>query len=441
MGYLYTGEQILNNTLKINGHVPVDRRMVVENISDIFITAGHKDDCELYKNAFAGMVVSTFEGTGENRHAVLLILLDHTPYTVDDTTTSVTADNYRSYWTEVNESNITEEITTATYFQGGDEEKTRATLVKHGSLPAETTIAELEEMTLSELFKNILFEVVTPTVSVPTASATAEWTGYDTVREVGSVLPSVNNVTIGFTSKQYQNIACDGTVLKTFHLSQYDAASTTLKYIAPNQSVSNAVDMGTAAEEASSYATYKGSNFVLNGDSKVSVNITGIAFEDAVTSDGKTVVAPAAASVIAKQLTFTGCYRVFSNALHTYTTAEEAWGDSRIEEDSARVSWDVNAKTASSLANGRTTLYFKWPSGTLASEQFKIYVPSNYTVESVSAADDFAFGKYNIGVTATKQTGTTSIPTTTGHGSAGTYNTYVIEKSVGTTNVQVIIKK
>jgi len=440
MGYLYTGEQILNNTLKINGHVPVDRRMVVEDISDIFIRAGHKDECELYKNAFAGMVVSTFEGTGDNRHAVLLILLDHTPYTVDDTTTSVTAANYRDYWTEVNESNITEEITEATYFQGGDEEKTRETLIKHGSLPARTTIAQLEEMTLSELFKNILFEVITPTVSVPNASATVEWTDYDTVREVGSELPSVNNFTIGFTSKQYQNIAADGTVIKAFNLSKYNAEMSSLKY-RPNQSASNQVLMGTPLAEDSSYTTYKASNFVLNGKHTVDVIVMAEPFEDAVTSDGKTVVAQKTSYSNNKSLVFTGCYRVFSNALHTYATAEEAWNDSRVEEDATAVSWNQNAKNASSLANGRTTLYFKWPSGTLSSEVFKIYVPSDYTVESVSAADDFAFGKYNIGVTATKQTGTTSIPTTTGHGTAGTYNTYVIEKSVGTTNVQVIIKK
>ena len=440
MGYLYTGEQILNNTLKINGHVPVDRRMVVESISDIFITAGHKNQCELYTNAFTGMVVSTFEGTGADRHAILLTLKDHTPYTVDDTTTSINADNYRDYWTEINESSITEEITAATFFQGGDDEKTRATLVKHGSLPAGTTIEQLEGMTLSELFKNILFEVITPTVSVPNASATASWRNYSTAYEVGSALPAVTNVTIGFTSKQYQNIASDGTVVKTFHLSKYNPETTTLEYI-PSGQTSTTIMMGTATTENGVYTMFKASNYVLEGVQKVVATVKADPFENAVTSDGKTVVANAVSSTITKELIFTGCYRVFSNALHTYTSISEAWDASKVEEDAATTAWDENAKKSASLANGRTTMYFKWPSGTLANTKFKVYVPSGYVIESVLAADDFATDKFNINMNFTQQSGTTSIGTTTGHGTAGTYSTYVIEKSEGTTNVQIIIKK
>lgn len=440
MGYLYAGEQILNNTLKINGHVPVDRRMVVESISDIFITAGQKDECELYKNAYTGMVVSTFEGTGSDMHAVLLTLKDQTPYTVDDTTTSVNAENYHDYWTEINESNITEEITQATYFQGGDEDKDRETLINHGSLPAGVTIEDLEAMTLSELFRNILFEVIVPTVSIPDASATADWNEYQTVREVGSELPTVSDVTIGFISKQYQNVASDGTVLTTFDLSKYNAETTTLKYVASNKTVDQAVDMGTATTEAGSYTTYKASNFVQNGTSKVIVNVNADAFEDAVSSDGNTVVEAATASSLEKQLTFTGCYRVFSNASHTYENVSEAWVDTKVEEDATDISWNESAKLPSSLANGETTMYFKWPSGTLSTSKFMIYVPSGYTVESVFTADNFACDLYNIETACTKQSGTVNINTTSGHGTAGSYDKYVIEKSAGTTNVQVVIK-
>ena len=136
MGYTYNGKQVINNTLKLNGHAPIDQRTVIDSVADVYISVSNQSACPLFKNAYKGMVVSTFDTDG---NVVILSLKNDAPYRVDNTTLSVTADNYLDYWTEISENAISAEITAATYFQGGDMADTMETLVKHGCLPARTS--------------------------------------------------------------------------------------------------------------------------------------------------------------------------------------------------------------------------------------------------------------------------------------------------------------
>lgn len=95
MGYVYTGRQTVNNTFRLDGHSPLDSRTVLNRISDVYINHGNKDACALYLNAYAGMLISAFD---DDNNVILIALKDHTPYTKDNTTIDVTADNLETYW-------------------------------------------------------------------------------------------------------------------------------------------------------------------------------------------------------------------------------------------------------------------------------------------------------------------------------------------------------
>ena len=95
MGYVYTGRQIINNTFRLDGHSPLDSRTVLSSVSDVYINHENKDACELYLNAYAGMVISAFD---DNHNVVLITLNDHTPYTKDNTSIDVTSENFETYW-------------------------------------------------------------------------------------------------------------------------------------------------------------------------------------------------------------------------------------------------------------------------------------------------------------------------------------------------------
>ena len=98
MGYVYTGRQTVNNTFRLDGHSPLDRRTVLGSISDVYINHNNPNACELFLNAYAGMLISTFD---ENGNVILISLKDHTPYTQDNKTITkidVTAENFEDYW-------------------------------------------------------------------------------------------------------------------------------------------------------------------------------------------------------------------------------------------------------------------------------------------------------------------------------------------------------
>lgn len=95
MGYVYTGRQTVNNTFRLDGHSPLDSRTVLNRISDVYINHGNKNACALYLNAYAGMLISAFD---DDNNVILIALKDHTPYTKDNTTEDVTADNLETYW-------------------------------------------------------------------------------------------------------------------------------------------------------------------------------------------------------------------------------------------------------------------------------------------------------------------------------------------------------
>lgn len=77
-----------------------------------------------------------------------------------------------------------------------------ATLEEHGGLPAGTTVANLKQMTLSEIFDEILFPTIYPTYVNPSASlrltSTSVTPSIQEVGTTGSKVPTVNSFTTGY---------------------------------------------------------------------------------------------------------------------------------------------------------------------------------------------------------------------------------------------------
>lgn len=77
-----------------------------------------------------------------------------------------------------------------------------ATLEEHGGLPTGTTVADLKQMTLSEIFDEILFPTIYPTYQAPSASLRLTSTSTTpTIQEVGttgSSVPTISSFTTGY---------------------------------------------------------------------------------------------------------------------------------------------------------------------------------------------------------------------------------------------------
>ncbi len=440
MGYTYNGKQVINNTLKLNGHAPIDQRTVIDNVADVYISVSNQSACSLFKNAYKGMVVSTFDADG---NVVILSLKNDAPYRVDNTTLSVTADNYLDYWTEISENAISAEITAATYFQGGDMADTMETLVKHGCLPARTTIADLESMTISDIIKAILFEVVEPTRDASSGpKATISWQNYTPPREVGTELPTSANINLSFTSDIYKNIASTGEVLNTFSLNKLNRDNSQFYYGTTTGDIN--VDMSSE-----DYTAIK-NGFVQEGTFYVRAVASFDKNQDATNSVGAIKVPGYAGTVAATpaNISFVGAYKVLSNALHQYTNKSTAWSKVGIRETKDSTGWvdtTINYQdtvAAPLVTASGVTVYYKWPSGTNASDVFKVYVPSGYRISSVKVASDTATDTYNTDWQFTKTSQTRNdIKTSTQRGANATYEVYTITKADSMTNVEVKIIK
>lgn len=103
MATTYTNKIIFQDGIYVNGETPLDDRLVLNSVSDLYITAGKKD-CVLYQRAYKGMQITIFDN-GEPKE---FILKDITPYQKANAVT-VNASNYNTYW-EMSGKAITERI-------------------------------------------------------------------------------------------------------------------------------------------------------------------------------------------------------------------------------------------------------------------------------------------------------------------------------------------
>lgn len=90
---MYNGNQPFNDTIHLNGPAPLDDREVFSSVDGVYFTHGDKNH-PLFNRAYKGMQVVIFDGSA----SIFMILNDATPYSADNTTVNVTAQNYLDYW-------------------------------------------------------------------------------------------------------------------------------------------------------------------------------------------------------------------------------------------------------------------------------------------------------------------------------------------------------
>ena len=414
-----------NNGISFKGQAPADDRLVWESYTDVFVDGENPREAQMFNSVYKGMSIITFDAEGKTLN---LICKDESPYTPGNSIT-VNEDNYQDYWT-----NTTEEISIATFFQGGEASDTMATLVKHGCLPAGTTIAQLEEKTLSEILKMILFETVTPVMKNGVSASISFKSSYAAVQEVGANLPTSNDINVSFTSEKWTSTAANGDVVGTFLLNKYNDANTVKLY--KETSSAAGVDMDSA--DYSPIAV----NHVQPGQRFIGATVAYDANQNAVDTAGTLVKSGFGGTVNTANISFYGRYRIFANAYKANTTLEAGWDESKLESDKASVGWNqsnILRDKAPLLHTSEVTMYYKWPSATSESDVFKVFVPTGHTLKSIKGADNFT-KSYNMAWTATKLSGTVTITSSNGNAS-GTYDVYSVDKAAGgTTNVEVKIQ-
>lgn len=91
---LYTNIQKFNDGIRLYGQTPIDDRIVVSTVNDLYITTSGATNHDLYGRAYNGLVVSAAD-TGE-----LYVCLNADPYTPGNVTT-VNRQNFYDYWLQV----------------------------------------------------------------------------------------------------------------------------------------------------------------------------------------------------------------------------------------------------------------------------------------------------------------------------------------------------
>ena len=90
---MYNGNQPFNDPIHLNGPAPLDDRDVFSSVDGLYFTHGDKNH-PLFNRAYKGMQVVIFDGSA----SIFMILNDDTPYSANNTTVNVTAQNYLDYW-------------------------------------------------------------------------------------------------------------------------------------------------------------------------------------------------------------------------------------------------------------------------------------------------------------------------------------------------------
>lgn len=203
---IYNNAISVNHGLKLDGPAPLDDRLVVDTMNDIYVDASNPEDCPFYGNLYAGAPIVVIE----NGEAKFLILMNDEPYR-EGIKITVSAQNYLNYW-----KSIDKELYDSLFFDGGSDPDSQYTITPTGTIPSGTTIGQLETMTLSEILKKILFEFVEPHKiqdSAFSASLTGDYAAGKAV-EVGADYPTSANFSTSYKPEQWQWVSAVNSTVK-----------------------------------------------------------------------------------------------------------------------------------------------------------------------------------------------------------------------------------
>ena len=421
MARIYDNPINVNNGVKVIGPAPLDDRLQLENLEDIFISEDNPEDCTLYGNIykFAQVVVNG---------GVVLVLKDETPYLQGNNIT-VNEQNYLEYWRSVDS-----EIINNLYFNGEGAPDTQQMITSVGNLPAGTTIGELEQMTLSQIFKKMLFEFSVPKriqISQFNAVLTGEYS-LGSVVEVGAPYPTALNFSTSYTPEKWQWVSNVNPAIKGPIASLSVRGAVKYYYNSENSTIGGTeLPVDNVVSEGINgflYATQE----QLEGDYPVDSN------NSIFDSEGNYYAELRTDTLTTGTITFRGGWRAYSNASKTYSDASTAWA-ARNTYPGSFLGNDAKVQTPNLILYSDThTYYFQWPNNTLDSQLFYIYCPQTYKIISVYAASNTAQNEFDI---VTDFEPGTNVTITNAYNHSGPFKSYTIEKSAGITNVKVVFKK
>ena len=414
MARIYNNPVSVNNGVKLNGPAPVDDRLQLDNLSDIFVNASNPEECTLYGNIyqFAPVVVGD---------AQLLILKDITPYLQGNNVT-VNEENYLDYWKPLE------------MFDRGSDSDSRSTISPIGNLPKGTTIGQLKKMTFSEILKQILFEFYAPH-KISNASFSASLTGnYGSGKavEVGAAYPTSANFSTSYAPEKWQWVSQVNPSIKGPVASLSNQG--TIKYY---YNSTNSTTGGT--ELPSALVAKEGINGYFYAAQAQNAGTHPVdSAGSAVDSHGNYYANTRTDTLKSATLTFQAGWRAYSNATKTYASKSTAWAARNTNPGSYAGSDTKNPTTDLILFNDSHTYYFQWPGNTTDAQVFYIYCPQTYKINSIHAASNTATDTFDVESGVTQGSNVSIINTLS---QTGTFKTYTVLKAAGITNVEVVFSK
>lgn len=335
-------------------------------------------------------------------------------------------------------------------FDGGDAPDTLSTITSHGNLPKNTTIADLEEMTLSEVFKKILFETAAPTKKQD-LSASISLKNYETKVDVGADFPTNVNFNDTFNPEKWNWTSADGTASGT--PVALNTLSSWVHYYKPIGSTEEAVDLASDDYTTADYKAAFGTNghfygiatYVSSGNNAVD----SLGSDHPEGSDVKYKEAYGGTKTTGN-VDFTGAYRMYTNASYSATSPNDIWAhrsDEMSLKDEDAQEYIVTTRGGTNKAwapvTGTQKIYLQWP--VAASAKFYVYVPTNCTITKCGGASDTVANTFDatIGCTKVLEEGDVAKVVSINNpiGTACEFNVWEVGHAAGKTSVEITVSK
>lgn len=359
------------------------------------------------------------------------------------------------------------------YFDGSSVEDGKAMILPHGGLPAGTTVEQLEEKTVSEVLCDILFENDKP-VKVCDTSIILKF-GEDSIYgggyvEVGTRYPAIADFSYEFTPETWQCVSSENTSIGEpqelveldrveYYILDWELHGSHIHKDVTEEDVLINLDSSAYKDHFDNYSIVEGDkceyyvvayyNAIANAKDTDgndhydesgnpvyygqgvdgSINSNHIKLSNN-SSDGTHTV------VITEFDIVTG-WKICSNSNNV--SKESLWNSKDIEPGDGEFAGNDEIVTSPYFANDTSVIYMQWPSATSRDQIFYVYVPADYEVTSVSAANDVAIDDWSIDMVATLVESDYSIPNS--NGIEGSYKRYMLEKCSGITTLKINISK
>ena len=436
MSKIYNNPIPVNNGVRLNGPAPLDDRLVLSDISDVYINAGTPNDCVLYGKIYKGAQITVYESIpgSDKKQAIELILEDDSPYIMGHPIT-VNAANIYQYWKNAAKDAHDESVYN-TYYHRTDAATTDRTLVPHGCMDTGVTPDELQNWTFSQIIEKILFEFCKPEKRIDAAFSIAATGSYATgsAIEVGSPFPTTSNLSNSYQSETWYWISkqdpqthgpvaalsVKGTVTYMYNTT---ASATGGIPITDESYASKKVVEGT---NGYLYATCTQTAGVRPQDSRGSQ-------KDPVT--GNWYANPITETLSSNVIQFTGAWRPYTNAGWTGTNMNTAWSRRTTEPGTFKGDSAKDVVSNVLFYQNSVTVYFQWPSGAQGgtdTAQFHVYCPDTYKISSANLANN---NVATFDIPVSYNLSSTRVTITNSLGASGTFKNYTIGHSTGVTNV------